>query len=153
MVEPPAYIHAPPLQRGRRRVRGVAQNRENERIIEENMAHPGRAERHRRRQQLIDINRRNNGVLPMENVQQAALPQQGNLDVLPEGHGIDPAAPAARNVHLCVVCNINEIDCFLQCGHPFCTHCIAALRNINGPEPSLCPRCRAPFREATRIFF
>jgi hypothetical protein len=69
VVEPPAYIHAPTLQRGRRRVRGVAQNRENERIIEENMPHPGRAERHRRRQQLIDINRRNNGVLPMENVQ------------------------------------------------------------------------------------
>ncbi|EFX71709.1 hypothetical protein DAPPUDRAFT_111401 [Daphnia pulex] len=153
VVEPLAYIHPPPLQRGRRRVRGVAQNRENERIIEENMPHPGRAERHRRRQQLIDINRRNNGVLPMKNVQQAVLPQQGNLDVLPEKHGIDPAAPAARNVHLCVVCNINEIDCFLQCGHPFCTHCIAALRNINAPEPSLCPRCRAPFREATRIFF
>ncbi len=81
MVEPSAYIHASPPQRDRRRVRGMAQNHENERIIEENMPHPGRAERHRRRQQLIDINCRNNGVLPMENVQQAALPHQDNLDL------------------------------------------------------------------------
>jgi hypothetical protein len=131
----------------------MAQNRENERIIEENMPNPGRAERHHRRQQLIDINCRNNGVFPIENIQQAALPHQDNLDVLPEEYGINPEAPAERNVHLCVVCNINEIDCFLQCGHPFCTHFIATLRNINSPEPSLCRRCRAPFREATRIFF
>jgi hypothetical protein len=81
---------------------------------------------------MIDINRHNNGVLPMENVQQEALPHQDNLDVLPEGHGISPEAPAARNVHLCVVCNTNEIDCFLQCGHPFCTHCIAATFMLLG---------------------
>lgn len=32
VVEPPAYIHPPPPQRGRRRVRGMAQNHNNERI-------------------------------------------------------------------------------------------------------------------------
>ena len=147
VAEVPTYILAPP-QRGGRRGRGLAQNRENERAIAENLPHRGRAEIHRRRQQLINFQRRNNGErvdLPME-PQQAALRQHGNLDAFAqEGHGIFPEAPAARNIHLCVVCGINEIDCILQCGHPFCTQCIAAIRKMYIPEPSLCPRCRASF--------
>jgi hypothetical protein len=137
--EPPANIPAPPPQRGRRRVGLAALNPH---------PFPGREERHRRRQAQVDAQRQNNrdrdAALQQEN--QAAREEN-------EVQGLNPEAPAARMVILCVICSRNAIDCFLQCGHPYCTQCITTLRNLNNPNPSLCPRCRAPFREATRIFF
>ena len=62
VVEPPAYIPALP-ERGGRLGRRIARNRGNGRVVQENLPLPGRAERHRRRQQLIDAERRNNGEI------------------------------------------------------------------------------------------
>ena len=53
VVEPPAFIPALPEQGGRLG-RRIARNRGNGRVVQENLPFPGRAERHRRRQQLID---------------------------------------------------------------------------------------------------
>ncbi len=93
------------------------------------------------------------GDLDMENLQQAALPRQGNVDGYAQGH--NPEAPSTRNIHLCLVCSINEIDWFLPM-RPFILHpvytAVGLMQNINTPEPSLRLGCRAPFREATRIF-
>ena len=122
---------------------------------------PGRAERSRRRQKVI-LNQR---LIAMEiqaddvempdNLMPNPLPVPQNLQIpiVQEEIGVNPPAPEARNIHLCSVCTTNVIDRFLNCGHPFCSQCLTTLRNHNAPDPSLCPRCRAPFVESVRIFF
>ena len=160
VVEPLAFIPALP-ERGGRLGRRMARNRGNGRVVQENLPLPGRAERHRRRQQLIDAERRNNGEIVEQlqhkpNLHQPALqPKEVPLPVLIQGPGINPEAPAARNINICLICSANAVDCILQCGHPYCTQCITTLRNIDAPNLSLCPRCRRPFRDEgiTRIYF
>lgn len=122
---------------------------------------PDRAERHRRRQQLIDHQRRRDleradiamqeleNPFPVPPIQQIQIP----CHQVQEEVGVNPPAPAARNINVCAVCTINFIERLLSCGHPFCSQCIATLRNNDAPNPSLCPRCRTPFVDSVHIYF
>lgn len=161
IVDPPAYIRQNPPRRGGRRGRGraVIAPLVIPRVPENPPRLEGRAERHHRRQALIQEELRNNRERQNENPPVAVVPEERNQilqnqvqpNIQPLDH--DPAAPAARNIHTCIICDINLIDHFLSCGHPFCLQCITTIRNQDRPNPSLCPRCRAPFVEPTRIFF
>ena len=132
----------------------------NDDAVNQNLA-PGRAERSRRRQELI-LNQRSIAMInPVDDVEMLdnlmpnplPVPQNPPMPIVQEDIGVNPPAPEARNIHLCSVCTTNVIDRFLNCGHPFCSQCLTTLRNNNAPNPSLCPRCREPFVESVRIYF
>ena len=122
---------------------------------------PDRAERHRRRQRLIDNQRRidlERADIEMQELENPVPvppipPNQIANCLAQEEVGVNPPAPAARNINVCAVCTFHFVDRLLGCGHPFCSQCITTLRNSDAPNPSLCPRCREPFMDSVRIYF
>jgi hypothetical protein len=119
VVEPPAFIPALP-ERGGRQGSRIARYCGNGRVVQENFPLPGRDERHRRCQQLIDAERRNNWEIveqlqPIPNLHQPALqPEEVPLPALIQGPGIIPEAPATRNINICLIYSANAVDCILQ---------------------------------------
>ncbi len=151
VVDPPAYALPQPQRQNNRR--GRRREAEEPAVQQRPAGENARAERHLRRQALIDEVRNNregiNEIPPVANNPGPEL--QGMNPPVPNNPGLELQGEHPQ--HLCTVCSLNAINSILPCGHPFCLECLTIIRNKDRPNYSQCPRCRARFDVPTRIFF